>query len=164
MPVSTVKKPFVYDELTGKIRLLQPGEVLDDGADTLVQTVAAGGAVAAGAPVSTTGSDEVDETDATSATDACQYLGLSCNSGAAGADVGVVYQGPVTLPTGTWDALTGNVGGLVPGQQYWVDPASPGDLVDSPPTPTASVQYVIRVGHALNTTTMMVERPQPFAI
>ena len=121
MPAGTIKKPFVYDETTGKMRLLAAGETLDSQADVLTQVVAAAGAVAAGAPVSTTESGEVDETDATSASDACKYVGLSCETGVAAANVSVVTQGPLTLATASWDALTGQVGGLTVGAEYWVN-------------------------------------------
>ena len=162
---AVVKKPFVYDEVTGKPRLLGSGETLETGADTLKQTVKAAESVAAGAPVSTSGVNEISETDATDAAESCAFLGLACEAGAAGVEIGVVTDGPLVLPTATWDLLTGDVGGLVAGDEYWVDPASPGDLIHgTPPQVIASTQYVIRVGHALATDTMMVTRPEVFAI
>lgn len=65
---------------------------------------------------------------------------------------GLVYAGPLTLTTAQWDARTGDSGGLVTDQSYFLDTG--GNLTSTPPT--ASGTYVALVGTAATPETMNV--------
>ena len=68
----------------------------------------------------------------------------------------VQTQGSLELTTGEWDAVTGDAGGLVPAENYYVDPASAGMMTTTPP----STGVVTRIGAALSTTILDVN-PEP---
>lgn len=70
----------------------------------------------------------------------------------------VVPNGVVTLPAATWDAVTGGVGGLVPGAYYWLDAASLGMLATAPPSTPG--QYVTLIGSAVSALTLLLH-PEP---
>ncbi|MCK9437130.1 MAG: hypothetical protein M0Q12_07990 [Synergistaceae bacterium] len=52
----------------------------------------------------------------------------------------------------TWDALTGETGGLVPNTSYYLSEITPGGLRSSPPTSG----YVVPLGTALSTTQLKI--------
>jgi hypothetical protein len=67
----------------------------------------------------------------------------------------VTQFGPVTLPTATWDVVTGSVGGLTPGATYYVNSVGAGTITTTP-QPTTTV-----VGYAISSTTMIVQPSIP---
>lgn len=69
----------------------------------------------------------------------------------------VLPRGVLTLPTATWDAVTGAVGGLVSGARYYLG----GALATLTTTAPVTVgDYVTIVGSALSAVTMLLD-PQP---
>jgi hypothetical protein len=62
----------------------------------------------------------------------------------------VITQGAIELPTASWDAVTGNSGGLIPGSLYYVSPS--GGLTPHLP----QIGAVHSVGIALTPTIMQV--------
>lgn len=71
--------------------------------------------------------------------------------------VRALARGVLTLPTSTWDAVTGGSGGLVPGARYYLGD-SLGTLTTTPPVTLGT--YVTVVGNAISAVTMLVD-PQP---
>ena len=72
--------------------------------------------------------------------------------------VTAVAVGNVTLTTAQWDAVTGDVGGLVPGLLYFLG-LTLGTLTTT--APVLDGQSVTQVGEALTTTTMVVLPRRP---
>lgn len=84
-------------------------------------------------------------------------IGLIVTGNAVTLPVTIRSTGPLILTTAQWDAVTGLVGGLVPGVDYYLD------LITGQVTTTAPIidgQSVTRIGEALNSTTMLVN-PEP---
>ncbi len=71
----------------------------------------------------------------------------------------VCSGGPMVATTAQWDVITGDVGGLVFGARYYVDPATAGKLTRV--APTTATQFVAEVGMATSTTQMVVRIPTP---
>jgi hypothetical protein len=70
----------------------------------------------------------------------------------------VQTSGTVTKTTAQWDAVTGDVGGLVQGSQYWVSAATKGKLVRDP-APSASGNFDVLIGEALDTVRLLLQLP-----
>lgn len=66
----------------------------------------------------------------------------------------------VELTTGQWDAVTGQSGGLTPGQPYWLAAVTRGHVVVST-APVATGTFQILVGVANSSTAMLVKTGQP---
>ena len=90
----------------------------------------------------------------------------SANAGLTGAG-GIVWSGngptlgmlmraggALELPTATWDLVTGDVGGLIPGVLYYLG-TTPGTLATAPPTQGGS--FVTVIGRALSPTALLIE-------
>jgi hypothetical protein len=75
--------------------------------------------------------------------------------------VTAVTTGNLTLTTAQWDAVTGAVGGLIPGLLYFLGLA-PGTLTTT--APTLDGQCVTQIGEALTTTTMNVLPRRPILL
>lgn len=58
--------------------------------------------------------------------------------------------GNISLPTGQWDALTGETGGLTPGAVYYLSPTTAGALTAT--APSSSGQFVLKVLLAISST------------
>lgn len=71
-------------------------------------------------------------------------------------------QGVLTLPTAAWDAVTGGSGGLTPGARYYLDPSTLGGITTTPPS--TSGQYLVVLGSAISTTTMLVNIEPPILL
>ncbi len=67
----------------------------------------------------------------------------------------------LTLPAVIWDAVTGDTGGLVPGARYYLG-APLGTLSTAPPV--TSGQYVVVVGSAISSVTMLVHPELPILL
>lgn len=87
-------------------------------------------------------------------------LGLAVAVGNTGAAAGlqIVTQGPLILPTATWDAITGDVGGLVAGSPYYVSAATAGNITKTEPVASGNFEYI--VGVAYDAQTMIVKPGQ----
>lgn len=84
---------------------------------------------------------------ATAAT--AQPIGLIVVGAAPGSDAKVAQGGRVVLTTAEWDAVTGEVGGLVPGDPYWL-----GDVAGRIQSNSAAGPGTVRkyIGTAVSTT------------
>ena len=67
--------------------------------------------------------------------------------------VAILPVGPITLPIATWDAVTGQVGGLTPDATYYLDVVA-GMYTTTPPT--TSGLYLVEIGHGVTATTMSI--------
>ncbi len=81
-------------------------------------------------------------------------FGLASELIAIGDDGSVKTVGPLTLTTAEWDALTGDVGGLIFGDWYYVSAAIAGHLVHDPNAPTGVGEFVVGLGQAISATTL----------
>ena len=77
---------------------------------------------------------------------------------ANGAIGNVQSAGFMTKTTAQWDAQTGDVGGLVPGAQYWLSDVTAGKLVKVAP---GAGSYDTLIGQALSATEMQLTIEQP---
>ena len=96
------------------------------------------------------GSDSVPE--------AC-FRGFALES--AGVGFAVTYQsdGVLTFPESTWDAITGDTGGLTPGALYHLAPAV-GTMSKTPP----STGYFLVIGRALDSEKLVIEIDDPLPL
>jgi len=72
----------------------------------------------------------------------------------------IATDGPMTATTSEWDAVTGQTGGLTPGSNYFLDPATAGKLTTTPPTTQGYVNML--VGQAASTTEMELNIGLPY--
>lgn len=124
--------------------------------DTLTNDNA--GTLAIGTPLYSKSANKVDTARANAAATAI-VIGLATGPATTGNPIAFQSAGLLSLTTAQWDLRTGDVGGLVAGTQYWLDPAAVGKLVKV--APAASTNYVTLVGQALNTTDMMITLNDP---
>lgn len=80
-------------------------------------------------------------------------LGLAVEDCIAGYQLKIQTSGMMTMPTVGWDAVADSVGGLINGSRYYID--SDGKLTAAPPE--TSPEYLIKVGVALNTTSLLID-------
>jgi hypothetical protein len=72
----------------------------------------------------------------------------------------VIYDGILTGTTGEWDAVTGQTGGLTTGAVYYVSNSVAGQITATIPTSG----WVVRMGTALSTTTLLLTQGEPIAL
>ncbi|MHC4355558.1 MAG: hypothetical protein ACYS0H_22895, partial [Planctomycetota bacterium] len=112
-----VKKPLVIT--AGQVQQLQAGDSIEH-PGLFNRTNNNAGAITIGQAVYVDGAGTVDlaQADAAATT---KVLGLVADvSIAAAASGGITTDGVLTATTGQWDAVTGQVGGLTAGSQYWL--------------------------------------------
>jgi hypothetical protein len=146
-----VKKPLVIT--AGQVQQLQAGDSIEH-PGLFNRTNNNAGAITIGQAVYVDGAGTVDlaQADAAATT---KVLGLVADvSIAAAASGGITTDGVLTATTGQWDAVTGQVGGLTAGSQYWLSAATAGALTTT--APTATGEYVAPVGVAMSTTELEI--------
>lgn len=84
-------------------------------------------------------------------------IGVVVVGGAVTMPVRALAQGVLTLSTAAWDAVTGGVGGLVPGARYYLGPVL-GTLTTTPPITPG--EYVTVIGNAISAVTLLID-PEP---
>lgn len=152
------KKPIVLGA-NGQLEQLQAGDSLDLG-NTPSKTNANAGAIIIGQPVYAASGTTVDLAQA-NAQGTIRVVGLVKDTNIANGASGVILiDGLLVATTGQWDAVTGQVGGLTPNADYFLDAANPGMLTTTPPT----TGFVLRVGYALSTTEFEIEIGQPIKL
>lgn len=151
------KKPLVLTN--GQIERLQPGDRLDL-ANSATKTNNSGSTINIASPVYVSGTDvELAQANAQSTV---RVAGLAGATTTNGSDLEVVADGVFTATTGEWDAVTGETGGLTPGEDYFLDASAAGALTQT--APDSSGEFVLRVGHALSDTEMEIEIAQPIKL
>lgn len=118
-----------------------------------------GGTIAAGSPISLSGSQALLGNASSQA--ASVVDGVASAAAAPTLTVTAIYDGPITLTTAQWDARTGQSGGLSAGAVYYLG-ASPGTLTTTPPS--AVGLSIVKLGRALNATTLLVEIERPILL
>lgn len=115
------------------------------------------GAIVTGTPVYMTAASHYDKAIANSITTAI-CIGLQIDTSVSSGGTGnICLAGELTLTTGQWDVVTGDTGGLVFGNTYYVSAASAGLLIKSSGTiPSTAGQFLVPIGVAESTTTMIV--------
>jgi hypothetical protein len=73
---------------------------------------------------------------------------------ANGANGSIMIGGIFIATTAQWDAVTGDIGGLVTGSRYYLSAATAGLLTATPPSTIG--QYIEPIGYALNTTHLKI--------
>jgi hypothetical protein len=123
-------------------------------------TVAQGISVDPGTPVTTgdptggpTGGPVILLANAGSSSTA-GVIGLAITAGEYPGGVNIKTQGPVTLTTEQWDAVTGQSGGLDTGSYYYLDDGDNGKLIGAR-SALASAQDLL-VGFAISPTTLVL--------
>ncbi len=155
-----VKLPIVLDA-AGRLEQLQAGDTLPGVAGVAQMSMTAAIALLAGMPVRVSGIDTITPAQADNLTDA-DAIGLAQAAAAGTAAVTIQFDGPITLPTADWDALTGQVGGLTAGISYYLDPTTAGHLVNAAPTTAGQVRQKILI--ALDTTTALISIGEPILL
>lgn len=82
------------------------------------------------------------------------FASAAINNAASGS---VTTDGALTGTTGEWDAVTGQTGGLTPGAVYFVSTSTNGAITSTAPT----TGWLVRVGVAISTTTMLINKGEP---
>ena len=150
------KKPIVLTN--GQLEQLQAGDTLDL-KNSATKTNNTGGALTIGTPVYVSGGNAIPAQADAQAT--IRVAGFIAEVTVADADpTEVISDGVLEATTGQWDAITGQVGGLTEGADYFLDEANAGRMKTSAPT----TGFVVRLGHALSTTEFEIEVQQPIKL
>lgn len=137
----------------GQIEQLQPGDFIE-AAEIPQLTNDNAGALVIGTPVYSSSNNGVDKARA-NAVGTANVIGLVADASIAPAAVGgVQFDGTLEATTGEWDAVTGQVGGLVKDTFYYLDTATAGML--TPTAPSTAGQFVACVGIAISTTELKI--------
>ena len=86
-------------------------------------------------------------------------LGFAISAGEDPGSVDIQWGGPLTLTVAEWAAITGNAGGLVQGDSYWLSTATKGRITNSAP----GADFITPVGYAISPTTLMIQIGIPVA-
>lgn len=152
-----VKKAIVITN--GQLEQLQVGDTLDIG-NTTTKTNNSGGAMVIGNVVYVNGVNALLARANAQAT--IRVAGLATGGAANASPVDILTDGILTATTGQWDAITGQVGGLTVGADYFLSAATAGLLTST--APTTAGEFVLRVGHALSATEFEIEIQQPIKL
>lgn len=146
-----LRKPIVLN--SGQYEQIQAGDILDatvNSAEVISLTNDNAGSVVCGAPVYMTANSHFDKAKA-DAVGTVEVIGLVKDTSIATATAGIVQtDGILALTTGQWDAVTGDVGGLTFGSNYYLDAATAGKLTKTAPSTTG--QFVKSIGIAISAT------------
>lgn len=158
-----LKKPLVL--YAGRPAQIQAGDTLDatvGGAGGVSLMNNAVGAIVIGQAVYASGNDSVDLARANAA-GTVDVLGLVSNATvASGAQATIVSAGVLVATTAQWDAQTGDSGGLIANQKYWLSGGTAGHLTKTAPTTVG--QYVAPIGLGVSTTELLIDIREPIAL
>jgi hypothetical protein len=86
-------------------------------------------------------------------------IGIAATPGNAGQSVNIKYLGPIDLTIEQWDVITGQVGGLTPGQQYYLSSGAQGTgkMQTIPANVNDDTAARSVIGRALSPTTLFVQ-------
>lgn len=159
----SLRKPLVI--VNGRVRQIAAGDTLDAQVievDVVNQTNNNAASVVIGTPVYNDGSGTVDLAQA-DASATVEVLGLVKDASIAAAASGAVQtDGVLAATTGQWDTITGDVGGLTAGSVYYLDSDTAGKLTKT--APTATGDFVVRMGKAISDTELEITILQPIEL
>lgn len=149
-------RPVYIDTTTGELTRAGVNDSLANEVDFLTVQNESGGSLVIGTPIYFTGTaNEVDNAKADALATA-RVAGLVSDVSIADASPGgALTNGRLTATTTQWDAITGQTGGLTPGDKYYLDPATAGKLTATPPS--ADGQVMAPIGQAVSSTVMSVD-------
>lgn len=155
----SARKPLVI--VAGQVEQLQAGDTLDapvSAPQTVVLTNDEGAAtVVIGTPVYIDADDGAKQAKADSASTS-DVVGLWLDASTApGLSGTVITDGILTSTTAAWDIVTGDVGGLIAGNKYWLSSTAAGKLIKTPLASSSTGKYVAPVGKAISATELMVD-------
>jgi Tfp pilus assembly protein FimV len=154
-----IKKPLaIYD---GNVNELQPGDTLDaptSAGENYTMSNANAAAIIKGHAVYISGNNAVNLARANASATADVFALVDQASIAAAATGSVKHDGVIKASTAEWDAVTGAVGGLTAGAEYFLSATVAGQITAT--APSASGQFVACIGRALSTTelSLSIER------
>lgn len=158
-----LRKPLVITN--GQIEQLQSGDTLDATvitADSIQKTNGNASTLVIGTPVYVKADGQVDKAQA-NASGTVQVFGFCKDvSVAASASANIQTDGILSATTTQWDAAAGTTGGLVPGTVYFLSAATAGKITAT--APTASGEYVVRVGTAVSATELEISIEAPIKL
>ena len=82
-----------------------------------------------------------------------RLLGLALEPSAPGEQLKIQLSGFIQLPTSTWDAVTGSVGGLSHDGMYFINSLSQLTLVP----PTTEPEYLVKMGRSISPTNFLID-------
>lgn len=157
------RKPLVI--VNGQPQQLPAGDTLDASVsevDVSSLTNSLASSVPICTPVYISGSNACLPARANAAA-AAEIAGLvrdaSIGTGAAGI---VQTDGILNATTAQWDAVTGGTGGLTPGAVYFLSASTAGRITTT--APTATGEYVARVGRAFSSTALDISIEVPILL
>lgn len=152
-----LRKPLVVNA-AGEIATLPAGDTLNvptTGVNTIAQTNDEAAPIVIGAPVYNDAADGVKKAKADAA-GTSKVMGLVADISITNAVAGnIATDGVLTATTGQWDAVFGTTGGLIFGTIYFLSAGTSG--LGTGTAPSASGQYVARLGIALSTTELLIQ-------
>jgi len=158
-----LRKPLVI--VNGRIRQIAAGDTVDaqiSEVDVVNQQNNNIASIVIGAPVYNDGAGTVDLAQADAAA-TVEVLGLVKSASIVAAASGAIQtDGILVATTAQWDTITGDVGGLVAGSVYYLDPDTAGLLTVT--APSAVGDFVVRIGKAVSTTEMEITILQPIEL
>lgn len=149
------RRPLVI--IDGQTAQLPAGDTLDapvSEVDVMALTNGAGTAAPFGTPVYISAANTFQPARANAAA-THGPIGLVRDASIAAAASGSIQtDGVATGTTAQWDAVTGQTGGLTSGSVYFLSSATAGRLTTT--APTATGEYVQRVGRAISSTSLEI--------
>lgn len=153
------RRPIVL--IDGRLQQLPAGDSVDaPSSEVDVSVLTNGGGVSApiGSPVYISAAASFQLARA-NALGTVEVFGLVRDPAIAAAAVGNVQtDGGLVATTAEWDLITGQTGGLTPGAIYFLSSATAGKLTTT--APSASGEFVLRVGQASSTTSLEISKYQ----
>lgn len=151
----TLRKPLVLDD-SCEPQELQPGDTIDVQPDTIDRTFTSTAVPGQVQYIDGGGSVDLAQADAVGTSVPFGFAQAGVLAAATGT---VVLDGSFALTTVQWDVVTGQVGGLTPGAQYYLDPNVAGNILPQAGIAAALTtgEYCVRVGQAMSTTEMRVD-------
>lgn len=149
------RRPVYIDTTTGELTRFSATDTFANEVDFLTVTNPAAAAAGAndippGAPVYCIAADQVAEAQANALATA-KVIALATETIPKNNGSGVAQtDGRLTLTTGQWDTITGQVGGLTAGSKYYLSPTTSGQMTTAPPS--ADGQVLSPLGTAKSTT------------
>jgi hypothetical protein len=156
------RKPLVI--VAGQIEQLQSGDTLSGPfaeIEGLSQTSGEAGGITIGMAVYSSAIDTVKMGKA-NALSTSELIGVATSTFVITGAGTVQSSGVIALTTGQWDTVAGTTGGLAYGVVYYLDPASSGKITSTAPITVG--QVVMRIGHAISTTELIIDLGIPILL
>lgn len=152
-----LRKPLVVSA-NGRYEELPAADTLDAAVaekDVVTLTNSQGSIINKCQPVYAFGAGTVKLAKADAEGTAGPTVGLVADASIADTASGTIFtDGVLSATTGQWDAVTGGVGGLTPGTQYFLSTATAGNLQTT--VASTANHCIVKIGTAVSATEMEV--------